>query len=253
MNKIILMIVCFISIFHIGVKAQEGISVEKQGDTGFIWAKDGVNLRESPSTNAPIISKLPYGSAIVVVEQANKISEQVTLFPAAAESPAVVLQGYWLHVQSGDKIGYIFNQFALNIPPITAKEIKTNVGYDASSYIKRAFKLSNPKIIRKKVHEDGATFIKEQRDYAHGQKTHLRVEQSFNDYGWGNATFSHSTMTVEQALIWFSALFNLEATQGINYHPDHDFSASIDEIPNTVEITRVKTGGITIEWNWGAD
>jgi len=67
----------------------------------YVIANDGAILRETPNLSGKIVTKLPYGQALIVLQE---LKESVTI--TLKDLP---YSGVWLYVQSAQNKGYIFS------------------------------------------------------------------------------------------------------------------------------------------------
>jgi hypothetical protein len=73
--------------------------------TAYISAKNGLSLRDKPSTNGAVITKLAYGEKITITGQ---------------DSTQIAVEGFsgnWLKVTSSKNSGYIVSAYTLPFPP----------------------------------------------------------------------------------------------------------------------------------------
>lgn len=85
---------------------QEETVIELTGETLFIAAKSGLNIREKPSTDAEVVTLVPYGTGVQVVK------DDAAPVPMTAEG----LKGKWVKVQYDEKTGYAFDGFMISHP-----------------------------------------------------------------------------------------------------------------------------------------
>jgi len=90
------------------------------GDTLFVWAKSGLNVRSSPSTKASIVEKIPFGDQVVIAEWCDKayyIKVAEIIEPPAYKDEVVgpfILKGQWVKITTATgKSGFIINQYIL--------------------------------------------------------------------------------------------------------------------------------------------
>ena len=98
----------------------------KEGDTLYVWANSGLNLRSSPAKDSKLIETLEPGTQLTVVDITN--NEFVyKLYPSSNyEKHPYLLYGNWVKVISGSgKEGFVFDSFLLDIP------IEPNLDYES--------------------------------------------------------------------------------------------------------------------------
>jgi Bacterial SH3 domain len=69
-------------------------------------AKAGLSIREQPGTSAAVLDKIPYGSKVNIVSDANQQSMSTEGF-----------NGFWWKVNYNGKTGYIVSSYLLPMPP----------------------------------------------------------------------------------------------------------------------------------------
>lgn len=97
------------------------------GDSIFVWASS-LNMRERPSPDAKVIGKVPYGSAVVVVD--DSIGKVAYKFKAVAEdtlengerSKPFYLHGFWVKVNFDGTVGYVFDGYLSKVKTMTFKK-----------------------------------------------------------------------------------------------------------------------------------
>jgi len=75
------------------------VEVEAGRGLTAIVTKEGVNLRQSASVNAPVVSILPKGASLTVLE---KSAEPVQIYKCPY---------YWFHATYGQKTGWVYGEF----------------------------------------------------------------------------------------------------------------------------------------------
>lgn len=130
------------------------------GDTLYVWARNGVNLRETPSMQGKVIEVLKYGVKIEIVNQDEKKNYNYEyLLPAKKydynnnKIKPLSLNGYWIKVKVGEKTGYTFNKLLLEYEPYNAYNFNDNSEY-FSVYLQKVFKLEELKMEITEVDKD---------------------------------------------------------------------------------------------------
>ncbi len=109
----LLLLTCF------PLQAQEYLN----GDTLYVWAKSGLNLRSAPSIEAAVIQTIPYGQPVEVITRGDILDKQyrVKIIDAVKFNdemqPDYTLQGYWAEVNYAGKTGYVFDGFLSRYKP----------------------------------------------------------------------------------------------------------------------------------------
>lgn len=107
----------------------------KEGDVLYVWARNGVNLRETPSSTGKVIEVLKYGSEVEVLSQSEKIKfayeylQPLKKYDGENEIKPLTLHGYWIKIKVGDKVGYTFNKLLLEYEPYNAYNFSDGSDY----------------------------------------------------------------------------------------------------------------------------
>jgi 3D (Asp-Asp-Asp) domain-containing protein len=90
----------------------------KEGETLYIWATSGMNLRQKPDAKAAKLATIPLGSKVIVQPNVGvNIPFEVEAFKD------FTVKGYWLLVKYDNTEGYVFDGFLSKLPaPISQKE-----------------------------------------------------------------------------------------------------------------------------------
>lgn len=105
----------------------------KTGETAYVWAENGVWLRDGPAVNAAQISKLVYGTAIKIISEGNGSYSSVAVQGVdKKDTPATYpVSGAWREVQvalnNETQKGYVFDGWLSTMPPLKCK-IDNSVG-----------------------------------------------------------------------------------------------------------------------------
>ncbi len=105
-----------------GINQSIGSDNYKVGDQLYIWAKSGLNLREGPGTNFPIIGGISFGEKVEVIEKSNVpftftlISKKAKAFRPTKNDP-INLRGNWVKIRLDSITGYIIDQYLLELNP----------------------------------------------------------------------------------------------------------------------------------------
>ncbi|MFT4536935.1 MAG: hypothetical protein ACJA1A_002367 [Saprospiraceae bacterium] len=91
----------------------------------YIWAKGGINLRQNPSTTSRIISKVPFGDSLTILNT-TRIGFAYLLTKAGKERRRLLLQSRWVKVAVNNEIGYMTDGYILDYPCPRKNESLTN-------------------------------------------------------------------------------------------------------------------------------
>ena len=120
-----------------------------QGDTLFVWAKSGLNLRKEASIKGEKILTIPYGAYIIVGKSKSflekgdeKAAVMFCTHFKTNKRTAINLSGQWVEVQYNDSRGYIFDLYLSHFPPPEFLERgPTATMEDLEHYLQRLFGL----------------------------------------------------------------------------------------------------------------
>ena len=121
-----------------------GIDEYQKGDTLFVLAKSGLDLRTTPNSKGDVISTLPYGSKITVLEDTSYRQDVVTEFKSSEGK--LTFKGNWIKVSHAQQSGYIFDGYLSRLPPRIDNE-------SFRKYAQRVFGIS--KVLRDESTDDG--------------------------------------------------------------------------------------------------
>lgn len=79
----------------------------------YIWAKGGINLRERPSVTSKIVSKVPFGDSLVILN-VSKIGLANLLIKADKNKRRLLLQNQWVEVLVNGVQGYMIDGYLLD-------------------------------------------------------------------------------------------------------------------------------------------
>ncbi len=97
------------------------IDFYQPGDTLWIWAKKGLNIREQPDVHSGIIDVAENGGHVIMLDYQNRafpyttegIRESVHWITdkEKVDYPGFELTGYWAKVSYKDQVGYVFDAY----------------------------------------------------------------------------------------------------------------------------------------------
>lgn len=163
----------------------------------YVAARTGLNMREKPESNAKVLTKIPYGTAITPGT------------PAEDSKRADVegFSGYWKKITYNNQSGYIIDAFLLPIPPPTAG-IKTIKDYFRQISIPFGDSLVVDQGSLENADEGGSRMVKQ--FFKNGGEWH-----EFTGYEYNSMTYFLPRLTLQQAFILFRLLpeFNSYITE----------------------------------------
>lgn len=89
------------------------INSYQSGDTLFVWAYHGLNLRESPAASGTRRTTIPYGSSLVVLD-----SVRVKTFSTKEYHNQFQIKGYWSKVRFDTLEGWVFDGYLSRHPAL---------------------------------------------------------------------------------------------------------------------------------------
>jgi hypothetical protein len=103
----------------------------------YVWAKKGLILRTQPSKTGEKIKTLPYGTKVDYLEQ-YIVNDSVLIIPSCKQTDGTVtdafyLSGYWVKVQVGQDIGFLFDGYLSEMLPYKSKDDGAGYGMDGIS------------------------------------------------------------------------------------------------------------------------
>jgi hypothetical protein len=175
-------------------------NAQSPGDTLYVWASQGLLLRKDPSFKSDIVTKLSYGTKVVV--------EEITRSNAGFEivksqqinntlTPPIILKGRFVKVTAGGKVGFLSDGFLSSLPPIDSNEQLKN-------YFYRVF--GGGEILKEIKHENsGYTFLM----CSFSKGVFLQEEQG-RENSW-DCFYLIPNITVQEAYLLINRLTSFEA------------------------------------------
>lgn len=116
MRKWILLLVVVCGSSHVLLSADQ----YSKGDSLYVWAKNGINLREKPDTKSKILVKIPFGDFLTIQNSTDQPFHILGIKPNKVpnsyvqESDPVIFKGKWVQVMDQfGQIGYVIDQYLL--------------------------------------------------------------------------------------------------------------------------------------------
>lgn len=223
------------------------------GETWYVAAPGGVNLREGPSTDAKKIIALPSRTPVQILEIQKGELTRVRFMDVRAGTSAprgqMHLQGRWIRVRANNQTGYVFDALLVSFPPMVKTEVQRCA--DVSAYLVRAFALGRPRAGVRLIDEgEGVRYRESTKHFRSDSGISLEVTQAFNAYGWGNATLILPWSDLEKTIVFFVSILPVDALD--SYEKGKSASYTLDWVPNQAEF-RTDQGKTTVKWSWGAD
>lgn len=94
-------------------------TISAQEDTIYVWNHGGLQLRDAVEPDSKILSTLPFGTALVILEdtaQGNSFKQKVRLENHCLNKDPFYLEGKYIKVKVGELTGYIYDGYTCSIP-----------------------------------------------------------------------------------------------------------------------------------------
>lgn len=102
------MIRIFLALIHLlitlSLMSQEGRVIDEKASV--VISTTGLNMRDTPSLDGAIASKLPYGTAVKIIDDGMNL-ETFSVITSRGDS----IEGRWMEVQAGTTKGYVFSAY----------------------------------------------------------------------------------------------------------------------------------------------
>ena len=85
-------------------------------DYDYVWAINGLNLREEPNKNSKLIKKLQFGDSLKIVELTPFKFTNLLIREAEPEKHPIYLKSNWVKVIANGKEGYLIDGYLLDLP-----------------------------------------------------------------------------------------------------------------------------------------
>ncbi len=159
-----------------------------------VLAASGINLRETADANGTKVTNVPYGAKVkVLADELGKTAYSVE------EAKDFKIEGHWVKVDFGGKMGYLFDGF------LSKWAAPKNQAYDFGAYLdKMCKKVKSDKTKPKKANQkDANVFEYERIDYADGTQF---TTQAYEGGASDEIRFAKGTITLPEAYLLMKAL-----------------------------------------------
>lgn len=177
------------------------------GDTLFVWARNGLKIKESPNTSSKVVCNIPFGTPITIKEKTDFTFNMVEVKGAkpteySMKTDPIILYGNWVKiVTSSGKTGYTIDQYYRKEKPYS---LKCN-NYSGLNLEVRSIDTSYISPIR--FDGDGLNLIIKKK-YEHGIENEERLGGC-----WWSSTYELPNFSVSETLVLF----------GCSYHAYKEF------------------------------
>lgn len=121
MKNLIFSAICFLNVLDVH---SNNLDFEV-GDTLYVWANEGLLMRNAPSFDSPTIMKLKYGEQIIVNEKDERDYEFVLANSATGNKtifPKIALTGRFVKIHYNGAHGFIYDGFLSKLQPMKENE-----------------------------------------------------------------------------------------------------------------------------------
>jgi Bacterial SH3 domain len=112
------------------------IDYYKPGDTLWVWAKNGLNIRSEPNASSSVLGKIENGNKVIMLDYPEKgvsfsieeIKKTVVEDPETGKKRQIHfnLDGYWAKIQYGSQVGFVFDAFLSKLPTFLGHSYENN-------------------------------------------------------------------------------------------------------------------------------
>jgi hypothetical protein len=135
---------CFLFLFVLLIAPTNVVLAEYvKGDTLYILARKGLNMRAMPSSTAPLLQELAYGTRVII--SSDSIFDEYRV----EDIKDFFIKGNWRKVCTETACGYVFDGYLSKFvaPPLKYEKKEWEEYLDAVSYYFKNFFKLKPKII----------------------------------------------------------------------------------------------------------
>jgi hypothetical protein len=106
----------------------------QSGDTLYVWAESGLNLRSQPQSSSDILQTIPFGEAVVALQGKNfydRRNNSTVIFDRSQfkktndQFTGVRIEGIWVKVQFQGIEGFVFDGYLSSYPHPNRDKIKS--------------------------------------------------------------------------------------------------------------------------------
>jgi len=85
-------------------------------DYEYVWAINGLNLREAPNTKSKVIKKLTFGDSLKIIERTSIKYTNILIKKTKPEKHSIYLQSNWVKVIANGNEGFVIDGYLLDMP-----------------------------------------------------------------------------------------------------------------------------------------
>ncbi|MEL7423689.1 MAG: SH3 domain-containing protein [Bacteroidota bacterium] len=178
-----------------------------ESSIAYNWAKSGLNIRETPWQTAKVIGAIPFGEAVEILEvTAEYTSIEVRgLFSKefSKDGNSYYVDGSWVKVKYEEIVGYAFDGYLSEFPPMRIIEIDEANAYPEGfeSYLRR---ISTP--------VDSSSFAKQNSEYWHKKIRFANggIYERSGSVGWYEEVFILPEASLKIGFLFFQLAYDNE-------------------------------------------
>lgn len=113
----------------------------QKGDSLYIWAESGLNLRADKNIKSNILETIPYGAIVVTLEEKrfgekNDPNFSIELFNRnqSTKKDRFKLEGKWVKVKFGNKEGFVFDAYLSKLPTLVEIDLENSSNKNTKYY-----------------------------------------------------------------------------------------------------------------------
>jgi len=118
MKNLILLFVINLSIgvlTHGNTITEVGSNSISENSLKYVWAKNGLNLREAPSTVSKILNYIPFGDSLTLISLTDNKFVSTLIQNGGTEKHPILLSSNWVKVKYKNTIGFVIDGYLLDI------------------------------------------------------------------------------------------------------------------------------------------
>ena len=176
------------------------INEYQAGDTLYVWAYHGLNMRGAPSPGAAKLLAIPYGAKVIVLD-----SIRVKSF-SVKEYFDFRIKGHWSKVRFDTLEAWVFDGYLSRYPAL--RHVKQHgssvaIGEDYLSYGSREWGLKQHKQFDLNKNTPPSDTLTRRDIYQFKNGAVYEIRRGRNDGGWVKETFTIPAFSFEEAFLFF--------------------------------------------------
>ncbi len=205
--------------FMVSSTHTDAINNYKLGDTLFVWAKNGLNIRKEPDANSPVVAKLSFGSQVLIIDEAlqttpylleiSKIKEldeyhqdKESISERRKSKKKLVFSGFWVKIRTNNTEGYVFDAYLSSLKTLSNDKhpAKYREDYDQHNDL---FKI-NFGLLKQKGRNIYDQNDRKAVSYSYGQEASIEI--SGGRGGWNKRVIFPSTISLIEGYLIYETM-----------------------------------------------